>query len=345
MTVRVFPPKDQPTVAQTDGIMDRTTIVSVRTGRLGIRRKVDQDRVRLRQTLGQQLDREEPREPDGDMLYLTKQIIDCPEQKKIASLDGKARNLVAELALPMGLRAGSYLIADGTLEQVDDILETWRARRDVAVDDFLRVYSAAVEDARRKLGDLYDPTDYPPPDDVFEAFRVRVSYSAWGTPARLKALSVKIWRREQERSARELREAADEVRQGMRLELRRLVAHLLDVLAPAPDGSTRVFRDSSVEHLTDYLASFDARNVVVDDDLHAIAVYLKTIMHEADPRSIRFAPMARRFVINGLERARDLLAALCTKGAPCAGEPTGPTPTPPVDADDPGCPDAPAGRA
>ncbi len=318
------------TTTTTTTILERSTIVSIRTGRLGIRRKVDPDRVKLRRTLGQQIDDEDPTEPRGSMVSVSKTLIDCPEYDAITSADNKVRGKVAELALPLGLRAGSYLIADGTIDQVDATIEEWRARRDSAlVPSFLRVYDAAVRDAVRKLGDLGDIAEYPPVDVVKEAFRVRVSWSAWGTPARLRILSARIFAREQERSTRELHEAATEVRRGMRLALRDRIGHLIDVLTPDPEGKIRTFRDSTVEHLTSFLASFDARNIVGDTELAEIVAYVREKMQDVDARSLRVAPMVRRITLAYLAVARRGLGELL--GDPLA------TPAPaPTCQDDPG---------
>jgi hypothetical protein len=310
-------------------ILERSTIVSIRTGRLGIRRKVDPDRVKLRRTLGQQIDDEDPTEPRESMVSVSKTLIDCPEYDAIQSADNKVRGKVAELALPLGLRAGSYLIADGTIDQVDTIIEEWRARRDSAlVPSFLHVYDAAVRDAVRKLGDLGDVSEYPPVDVVAEAFRVRVSWSAWGTPARLRSLNARIFDREQERSTRELHEAAAEVRRGMRLALLDRIAHLIDVLTPDPDGKIRTFRDSTVEHLTTFLGSFADRNIVGDTELAEIVAYVREKLQDVDARSLRVAPLVRRLVLEDLAVARRGLGELL--GDPLAT----PAPAPTC----PGCP-------
>ena len=343
-----------PTTTQSDGtILDRATIVSIQIGRLGIRRKVSSDRVRVKETTAQKADGETATQPMQDMIAVSKEILACEEYDAIVSLDGETRAKVGKLALPFKLRAGSHLIADGVLENVDQILEEYQTRREHLVDSFLRVYSVAQDEARQKLGDLYDPADYPHPDDVRDAFTVRVRYESWGAPQRLETLSQKIYHREQERTARELGDATAEIKSGMRAALSGLVGHLADVLQPGPDGKTKTFRNSTVENLNGWLSTFDARNIVDDDQLSRIVGQARELLDGADPESLRRAPMIQRMVRDGLLAVRQRLEQLTTTRGrrfnfdAADPVPTGPSiPAPPPDASaaEQAAPPAPSGQ-
>ncbi|MBN1774529.1 MAG: hypothetical protein JXB32_24930 [Deltaproteobacteria bacterium] len=314
-------------------ILDRATIVSIRIGRLGIRRKVGSDRVRIRETLQQQAAGTTAREPDADLISVSKEILDCKEFDSIISLDNETRTTVNKLALPFKLRAGSYLVADGILDRVDTILEEYQQRRRHMVDAFLSVYGLARDEARGRLGDLYDAADYPDADDVREAFTVRIRFESWGTPQRLESLSQRIYQRERDRTARDLQDASREIRDGMRVALSGLVGHLVDVLQPAPDGKPHIFRNSTIENLSGWLDTFEARNIVRDGELAGIVQQARDLLAGADPQSIRKAPMIRNMVRDGLTEVRARLEQLTeTRGrrfnleseTPAPASPAGP---------------------
>lgn len=307
-----MPQNNQTTNTRTNdaSILDRATVVSIRIGRLGIRRKVSSDRVRLRETMQQQAAGENAKEPDADMIAVSKEIISCDEYDAIASLDSEIRADVNRLALPFKLRAGAYLVADGVLDRVDAMLDEYQERRRHLVDSFLRVYSIAREEARARLGDLYEPGDYPHVDDVREAFHVRIRFESWGAPQRLETLSQRIYQREREQTARDLQDASREIRDGMRAALAGLVGHLVDVLQPGPDGKPKTFRNSTVDNLVGFLDTFNDRNVVRDDELGRIVADARAVLEGADPQSIRKAPMITQMVRDGMTQVRQRLEQL-----------------------------------
>jgi hypothetical protein len=87
---------------------------------------------------------------------------------------------------------------------------------------------------------------------------------------------------------------------------------MVDVLTPGPDGKIRTFRDSTVEHLTGFLDTFAARNIVDDDDMAQLVTRAREVMAGADAKSLRTAPMVQGIVRNGLTEVRNQLAALTT---------------------------------
>ncbi len=296
-------------------ILDRATIVSIRIGRLGVRRKVSSDRVRVRETLQQLAAGETAREPDADLISVSKEILACEEFDAIVSLDNETRATVNKLALPFKLRAGSYLVADGLLDRVDTILEEYQGRRRHLVDSFLAVYAVAKDEARRRLRDLFDAADYPDAEDVRDAFTVRIRFESWGTPQRLAGLSQRIYQRERDRTSRDLQDATREIRDGMRVALQQLVDHLVDVLQPTPDGKPRTFRNSTIENLSGFLDTFEARNIVRDSELSGVVAQAREILAGADPESIRRAPMIRGMVRDGMNQVKAQLEQLAeTRG-------------------------------
>jgi len=290
-------------------IMDRALACELTIGRLGIKRKVKSDRVKVmadgaQQTIGPQLPDGSSLaadQPDGGSIMVTKRILDCPEYHAIESLDGQTRTLIESRGVPSMMRRGVYLIPDELIDQVDRMIITYKERRAELVDAFLAVYANEAENARANLGALYDATDYPPASRVREAFIVRHRWVAFGVPGRMQSVSGDIYRREQQRIRAELESAAQEIRDAMRQTFADLIGHMVDRLTPGPDGKPRIFRDSLIENLSTFLETFAARNIAGDAELAQLVNQARDVLNGTNPDAIRREPITRQTVAAGVQ--------------------------------------------
>ncbi|MER3425258.1 MAG: hypothetical protein C4293_20555, partial [Nitrospiraceae bacterium] len=62
------------------------------------------------------------------------------------------------------------------LDEVEDRLDEYQATRRGAVDAFIAAYPSLVEQAKVRLGPLFDPEDYPPGETLSELFGVSIQY-------------------------------------------------------------------------------------------------------------------------------------------------------------------------
>src|SRR5207302_3462761 len=138
-------------------------------------------------------------------------------------------------------------------------LEGFRDELTQAEADLNAVYDQIKDDARHRLGRLYNPADYPP--QVRGLFGVDWDFPSTEPPAYLMRLSPELYRQEQERVARRFEEAVQLAEQAFVAEFTRLVSHLTERLNRSPDGERKVFRDSAVSNLTDFFERFRRLNV------------------------------------------------------------------------------------
>lgn len=301
-------------------IMDRALALELTIGRLGVRRKVRADRIRVtaegpaQQSIAELPDGEQiaQDQPEGEMLAVSKRILSCPEYHAIEAEDNRIRNQIVSLALPSMMRRGVYLVPDTLIDRIDADLQSYKATRETLIDAFLDVYDQEAQQARGALGALYDPADYPPAARVRAAFRVSVRWVALGVPGRMKGVSETIYHREQKRIREELSNAAEQIRDALRLAFQDLIDHMVDRLQPGPDGKPRIFRDSMVKNLAEFLETFSARNIAGDTELAGLVSQAAQILDGRDAESIRREPLTRQAVRDGMQPIKAQIDGMVT---------------------------------
>ena len=87
-----------------------------------------------------------------------------------------------------------------------------------------------------------------------------------------------------EKAWAELRETIQEL---LRANMHELVSHLAHVLSASEDGKKRIFRDSALTKVQDFLGVFDARNITDDGALKALVDKARRIVRGVDAEDLR----------------------------------------------------------
>jgi hypothetical protein len=275
------------------GIFDRAICLSLTVGCLGTRRKVPATSVQV--------------EADRDMLHVSKAILESKELDAIKTLDGELRTWLGKRALPSPFRRGTYLVPIALVEEVDGKIGEYQEKRAGLVARFLAAYDASVEDAKKRLNGLFDVSDYPGAEKVRAAFYVDVRYLAFGVPEKLEGIRKDIFEREKAKAAASWKEASEEVRQALRAGLADLADHLVERLQGNGDGKPKVFRDTLVENMTDYLDLFDPRNVTDDTQLALLVERCRNILDGLDADALRSSAAIRTKVRDGMTQVQATL--------------------------------------
>jgi len=285
-------------VESTD-LLERAVCYQVSLGQIGTQRQVDSKKVSIRSVDAKE---QENGDPDKSMLRLTKEIIKCPELDAIRKLDGAIRDYVSKrtLSVPGHFRRGVYLLPVPKVVEVDQRMEQLRTERDVLIESFLAVYKVETEKARAKLGSLFDEKDYPPVDQVCDAFYFRTCYIDMGTPGTLKDQSSDIWKREREKAEKEWATAAEHIQATMRQSLLDLVQHMRERLTGDSDGKPKMFRDTLVTNMREFLEWFEPRNITDDSEMAKVVEQCRKVLGSADAQTLRDTPTVRAKVATGM---------------------------------------------
>jgi hypothetical protein len=249
-------------------------------------------------------------------LRLSKRLLACPEYDAIMSADGEIRRRTAEICLPF--RRGMNALPMRLVDRVVGILRAYQdEQRPALVESFCTAYAKAVEQARVDLGPLYRPDDYPTAAEVREAFRVEWALVELGTPGKLRSVSQALYAAEEAKNKAMWAEAAETMRAAMREAFAQLVASLRERLdGNREDGKAKIFRDSRVAGLQDWLGLFEDRNVSGDGELAALVSTAKGLLAGVTADTLRRRADIREEVASGLKDIEAVCSTLSVADAP-----------------------------
>jgi len=275
-------------------MMDRAICLSVRLRRFGNSRKLSSEAVQV--------------DADKRLIGVRKRLLEGDELRAITRMDSSILGYVYSRSLPSVFRDGIYLVPIELVQEMDEKLSEMAREREALVEAFCAVYPALIEDAASRLRSVFDPRDYPSVEAIRETFGFEWLYVDLGVPTGLKSVSRSLWAKESEKQKKLWDEAMSEVRQVLRAQMAGLVEHMTDRLSGKnEDGKPRIFRDSLVRNLEDFLATFDARNITDDADLKALVERARQVMQGVDPALLREAPDVRQVVAQGFERIQQAM--------------------------------------
>ncbi len=114
----------------------------------------------------------------------------------------------------------------------------------------MAAYDEIKEDARSRLGRLFDPGDYP--HEVRGLFGVDWDFPSVEPPSHLLRIAPEVYEQERRRVAARFDEAVRLAEQAFAAEFTRLLSHLTERLGECDNGRRKVFRDSAVANLSEF---------------------------------------------------------------------------------------------
>jgi hypothetical protein len=262
----------------------QTVFIKVHLGLLGNTRKVSPSQVEV--------------DADKALIRVSKTLLDSPELQAIRTLDGDVRHFLYDMCLPFDV--GIHLLPLCLVETVEEKLREFKEKRGELVESFLSAYPRLCREAAGRLRTLYNPTDYPPVDDVRSRFTFTWQYVSYGVPEQLREISARFFEEEREKAVVAMSEACTEIQQVMRASLLELVNHLRERLSDQADGKPQRLRESTLQKLRDFLGTFDLRNVVDDQELREQVEKARALLDGVSTDSLRNMPLVRSFVRDGM---------------------------------------------
>ena len=170
----------------------------------------------------------EPFGAEGEYLSAAKKLLDTrhPAFRAVTSVRGRALALWRSMSLPFP-EPGVRLIRRDRIEQFDRQMRQLKDELTLAVAELDERYAELKQDARHRLGALYNAADYPP--SLRELFAIEWDFPTVEPPAYLMELAPRIFEEERQRVAARFDEAVRLAEQGFIAELSRLVNHLVDI--------------------------------------------------------------------------------------------------------------------
>jgi len=267
---------------------------------LGNSRKIKNDQINV--------------DADESMVRASKKLFDCDELAAVKSLDGEIRKYLYQKCLPSMFKEGIYRVPISSLEKVIDQLEEFKAERQARIEKFLENYEQHVQDAQKKLRNVFDPRNYPTDaNDARNRFSMTWKMVTFDTPSTLKAVSESIWRDERNKARIELQQATMEVREVLRQGMAELVNHMYDRLTKVDDvtGKGVTFKAATVSNFQRFLDDFSERNITNDTELASLVDRARKLLgNEVTPDALRKNANVRQTVTEGIGSLKIALDSL-----------------------------------
>ena len=278
----------------TKDLMEKSVALVMATTKLSIRRSVSTDKVEV--------------DADKTMLHVAKNLLDSAELRAIVSHDSLTRRWIDARALPSPLfRAGVHLYPVSMVPEFVDYIERRLKERADLIQGFLDAYPGLVVDARRRLGVLFDESQYPRRSELREVFTLSYAFVEWGPATGLKNISKALYDREAAKAEAEWAVATEQIKAALLESTAEVVDHMVDRLAGGDDGQPKRFKEASISRVTDFLESFGKRNIVGYKDLEALVEKARKAMSGVDAASLRGDDKVRASVVKAFAEVKKTL--------------------------------------
>jgi hypothetical protein len=247
---------------------------------------------------------------EGQFLSAGKKLIDTshPAYRAVTAVRGKITEYWRSLTLPF-TEPGVRLIKQEKVGEFASAMDEFKAELEGAVRDLDGHYAELRRAAAERLGSLYNEADYP--EALVGLFAVAYDFPSVEPPEYLVQLSPTLYAAEQERVRGRFEEAVRLAEAAFLDEFAKLVEHLAErITGVGEDGQPKVFRDSAVNHLTEFFARFRELNVRSNEQLDALVERAQRAVRGVAPQDLRDSASIRQRVADSLGQVRAALDAL-----------------------------------
>ncbi len=223
---------------------------------------------------------------DVRMITASRKILDQSHSvmRKISGIRTQIRRTWMDSTLPY-VENGIRLLPRLDLRRFHEQMSHLKASLQEANRELQDDYNHLREDARRRLGRLYDPADYP--ESVNGLFDLDWFVMEIQPPQYLMRLDPELYRAEQCRVQEKFREAVELAEQAFLAEFVGLVEHLTERLASGENGERKVFRDSVVTNLLEFVDRFKHLNIGSSPDLDRLVEQTRQMIQGVPPQALR----------------------------------------------------------
>ena len=215
-----------------------------------------------------------------------KLLADCAELVAIQKLTANIRNMHYGMTMPWS-DTGLRLLPTAQYFKYHEQMTAMRNEYESLVDKFLRDYDNEIINAQLKLGDLFDPCEYPTAESLRAKFGFRLSYIPLPDAGDFRIdvgneATDQIRTEYQSYYSRQLESAMNDVWKRLYEKLSNM-SEKLDYT----DDNKKIFRDTLVSNVTDMVELLNVCNVTGDTQMSAMANKLDEALRGITPDALR----------------------------------------------------------
>jgi hypothetical protein len=228
-----------------------------------------------------------PFDADGEYLSASKKLIDTksPTWRAVMAVQRNVDMYWRAMTVPYPIK-GIRLLNRDSIDEFEGRMNVFASELVAACQEFQDEYKNVREEARERLGDLYNAGDYP--ESIVGEFAIDWDYPSVEPPEYLKQLNPALYAREQQRIAARFDEAVEMAEAMFAAELQDLVARLVERLQPQEEGGkARVLKDALVDNLQEFIGRFKKMNIGSNAQLESMVTTCEQLISGVDIKSLR----------------------------------------------------------
>ncbi len=223
---------------------------------------------------------------------------------EIRKLTNEAREFHYKMTLPW-LDNGTRILPSAHFNDYSQEMRTFKNKFEGATRDFTTNYPQVINDARARLNGLFDPTDYPEPDQINAKFAFDVSVLPMPDAADFRVqLQGEDLQRLQQSTQAQLDAAQTSASRDIYSRLAETVGRMAERLS---GEEKKTFRNSLVENIRELVDLIPGLNVTGDQKIEELRQDIKTRLAKYDPDQLRDNAHART---ETAQAAQDIMAKM-----------------------------------
>jgi hypothetical protein len=242
----------------------------------------------------------------SDFLSARKKLLDTKHAayKQVTAVRGRVLAYWRGLTLPYP-EPGIRLLKQAQIDAFNQQMLEFRAELETAVTQLDQHYAELKAAAQRRLGNLFDPHDYPA--TIKGVFDLAWEFPNVQPPDYLLQLNPALFAEERARMAARFEEAVRLAEQAFLQEFAGLVSHLCERLADDGARDKKIFRDSAITNLVEFFSRFRQLNVHSNDQLDTLVEQAQKLVRGVEPQALRANDTLRLHVATQLSSVQAAL--------------------------------------
>lgn len=246
-----------------------------------------------------------------DLVTASKRLIDTKNTtyRTLTAIKSQASSYWRSMTLPYP-QEGVRLIRQSDVAAFEDKMREFKEQLAAAAANLQLEYETLKDAAREKLGELYNPNDYPA--SLEGVFAIRWEYPPVEPPNYLMTFNPELYAQEQSRIQQRFETAVVMAEEAFAEQLQDMVAHLIERLTDEPDGTKKTFRASAIDNLKEFYDNFRSMNVRSNVQLENLIQQASNLVSGVDAKDLRTNTTLRQDIRTQMASVKTALDTMIT---------------------------------
>ena len=195
---------------------------------------------------------------------------------QIVSFQNETKKWVTARAMPSFFKVGIFMVKLDEYDTINSrITQDLGVLRTNMVPQLVADIKSIEYLDRQELGPYYNPSDYPTDITMPQKFGFTWLPIQFGVPENLPR---ELYEQARQKTQAMWMEAQEKILQALRMSFAELVNHAVERLTVPPGEKPKIFKYSTIENIQGFLETFNAKNVMNDQELAALVSKAQTVM-------------------------------------------------------------------